>query len=129
MVAIKIYGGTSVNKSAQYLIPLVLLASANAGAAEGLRATEVMKGAVTIRGQSIRYPATASPEVTAMLVELAPGGASDRHQHPVPPISRSYRGPSRSSSTMAHASLSRPVEVSSKQSTPGTRRGTWARTR
>jgi quercetin dioxygenase-like cupin family protein len=92
MVTIEIDGGASVNKSAQYLIPLVVLASADAGGAEGFRATEVMKSAVTIRGQSIRYPATANPEVTAMLVELAPGGTSDRHQHPVPPYIQVLQG-------------------------------------
>jgi quercetin dioxygenase-like cupin family protein len=67
-----------------HLIGLLVLAIAPAGAAEGFRATEVMKGAATIGGQSIQYPATQTPEVTAMLVEVAPGGESDRHQHPVP---------------------------------------------
>ena len=81
-----------MNKSARSLIPIVLLASADASGAEGFRATEVMKGAVTILGQSIRYPATANPEVTAMLVELAPGGASDRHQHPIPPYIQVLQG-------------------------------------
>ena len=57
-----------MDKSAQYLIPLVLLASADAGGAEGFRATE------------------------AMLVELAPGGASDRHQHPIPPYIQVLQG-------------------------------------
>jgi quercetin dioxygenase-like cupin family protein len=71
-------------QASRYLAGLLVLASAPAGAAEGFRATEVMRGAVTIGGQSIIYPATQRPEVTAMLVEIAPGGASDRHQHPVP---------------------------------------------
>ncbi len=75
-----------------YTFWLLLLASAHAGAAEGFRAADVMKGAVTIRGQSIRYPETASPEITAMMVEIAPGGASDRHQHPIPPYIQVLEG-------------------------------------
>ncbi len=81
-----------MSKPSRFPLWLLLLASVPAGAAEGFKATEVMKGAVTIRGQSIKYPETASPEITAMMVEIEPGGASDRHQHPIPPYIQVLEG-------------------------------------
>ncbi len=35
-------------------------------------------------GQPIAYPRDGTPEVTALLVEMAPGEATGWHQHPVP---------------------------------------------
>ena len=35
-------------------------------------------------GQSIAYPREGTPEVTALLVEMAPGEETGWHQHPVP---------------------------------------------
>lgn len=35
-------------------------------------------------GQPIAYPANGTPEVTALLVEMAPGDETGWHQHPVP---------------------------------------------
>jgi len=58
---------------------------AGAQAAAGFKATEVFKGSTTIKGQALQYPATSQPEVTALLVDLEPGGESDRHQHPSAP--------------------------------------------
>lgn len=57
----------------------------HASAAVGFEAKEVYKGATTIKDQPLVYPATDQPEITSMVVEIAPGGESDRHQHPAPP--------------------------------------------
>ena len=66
--------------------------SAGAQAAVGFKTTEVFKGSTTIKGHALDYPTTSQPEVTALLVELEPGGESDRHQHPSPPVHLCHRG-------------------------------------
>jgi quercetin dioxygenase-like cupin family protein len=49
----------------------------------GFRATPLMKTTKTEVGQDIQYP-NAHPQVTMLLLEIAPGGQSGRHMHPVP---------------------------------------------
>ncbi len=51
----------------------------------GFTATPVLAESRTITGQALRYPETRSPEVSSVLVEIAPGGESGRHKHPVAP--------------------------------------------
>jgi quercetin dioxygenase-like cupin family protein len=48
-------------------------------------ATEILfRSSVNAIGQAIAYPGDGTPEVTAMLVEMAPGEETGWHQHPVP---------------------------------------------
>ena len=54
-------------------------------AQNGFTATPVLTKSRTITGQVIRYPDTKSPEVSSVMVEIAPGGESGRHKHPVSP--------------------------------------------
>ncbi len=49
----------------------------------GFRATPLMQTTKTEVGQDIQYP-NAHPQVTMLLLEIAPGGQSGRHMHPVP---------------------------------------------
>ncbi len=49
----------------------------------GFRATPLMKTTKTEVGQDIQYP-NGHPQVTMLLLEIAPGGQSGRHMHPVP---------------------------------------------
>lgn len=51
----------------------------------GFSARSVLTQSKTITEQPIRYPRTESPEVSSVLVKIAPGGQSGRHQHPVSP--------------------------------------------
>ena len=44
----------------------------------------LLQTAVNSLGQPIEYPRDGSPEVTAFLVEMAPGEETGWHQHPVP---------------------------------------------
>jgi quercetin dioxygenase-like cupin family protein len=44
----------------------------------------LLKTAVNSLGQAIAYPANGTPEVTALLVEMAPGEETGWHSHPVP---------------------------------------------
>jgi len=46
--------------------------------------TTLLCTTVNSLGQPIAYPRDGAPEVTALLVEMAPGEATDWHRHPVP---------------------------------------------
>jgi quercetin dioxygenase-like cupin family protein len=47
-------------------------------------ATTLLRTTVNSLGQPIVYPSEGTPEVTALLVEMAPGEETGWHQHPVP---------------------------------------------
>ena len=69
------------------LVPLLWATSAPAGAADyqgGVSAIVLKKTTLTGNGQKIIYPATDKAEVTAMLVDVAPGAETGWHSHPIP---------------------------------------------
>ncbi len=45
---------------------------------------EIAKTTVTAGGEPVNYPRTDKPEVTANVVELAPGAETGWHYHPIP---------------------------------------------
>jgi quercetin dioxygenase-like cupin family protein len=47
-------------------------------------ANTLLRTTVNSLGQPIAYPRDGTPEVTALLVEMAPGEETGWHQHPVP---------------------------------------------
>ena len=47
-------------------------------------ATTLLRTLTNSIGQPIAYPRDGAPEVTALLVEMAPGEETGWHQHPVP---------------------------------------------
>ncbi|MGH7207182.1 MAG: cupin domain-containing protein [Nitrospiraceae bacterium] len=49
----------------------------------GFRATPLLQGTRTVIGQEIQFPLFRN-QISALLVEIAPGGETGRHQHPVP---------------------------------------------
>ncbi len=49
----------------------------------GFRATAVFQGTRTVIGQEIQFPLFRN-QITALLIEIAPGGETGRHQHPAP---------------------------------------------
>jgi len=67
-------------------IPLVLFIfiSGLAQAQDGVEVTTLLKSAVTTAGQKALYLSTDKPEVTSLIVELAPGAETGWHRHPVP---------------------------------------------
>ncbi len=68
-------------------IPAVAVAVlfATPAAAQGkLSATPILQSSTTAGGAPIVYPKTDSAEVTALKVEIAPGGETGRHMHPNP---------------------------------------------
>ena len=48
------------------------------------KVTPVVKSTATATGQKLQYPQTDKPEIESVLIEIAPGGESGRHMHPVP---------------------------------------------
>ena len=44
----------------------------------------VVKATASATGQKLQYPQTDKPEIESVLIEMAPGGESGRHMHPVP---------------------------------------------
>lgn len=49
----------------------------------GLKATTVMQDTKTVTGQALQFPQSRN-QITAVLLEIMPGGEVGRHQHPVP---------------------------------------------
>ena len=47
-------------------------------------ATPILQSGVTVGGTPIAYPKTDSAEITALRLEIAPGGETSRHMHPNP---------------------------------------------
>jgi len=50
----------------------------------GITVREIAKTTVTADGQPVRYLRADRPEVTALIVEIPPGGETGWHLHPVP---------------------------------------------
>ena len=48
------------------------------------KVSPVVKATATASGQKLQYPQTDRPEIESVLIEIAPGGESGRHMHPVP---------------------------------------------
>jgi quercetin dioxygenase-like cupin family protein len=46
--------------------------------------TSILQSGATVAGVAIAYPKTDSAEVTALRVEIGPGGETGRHMHPYP---------------------------------------------
>ena len=63
-------------------IMLVFVTSTTAQQAP--KVSPVVKATATETGQKLQYPQTDKPEIESVLIELAPGGESGRHMHPVP---------------------------------------------
>ena len=53
-------------------------------AQQALKVSPVVKATATASGQKLQYPQTDKPEIESVLIEIAPGGESGRHMHPVP---------------------------------------------
>ncbi len=49
----------------------------------GFKASPVLQTTTTAAGQSIRFPQV-NNEISALMVEIAPGGDTGRHKHPIP---------------------------------------------
>ncbi|MEI7671269.1 MAG: cupin domain-containing protein [Deltaproteobacteria bacterium] len=50
----------------------------------GVKVTLIKKATTASNGQKLAYPCTGNPEVTALTVEIPPGGNTGWHNHPFP---------------------------------------------
>ncbi len=66
------------------LAPVMPAAASGDGYGGGVAVTELARTSVTADGRPVAYPRTDRPEVTALLVEIPPGGETGWHLHPVP---------------------------------------------
>jgi quercetin dioxygenase-like cupin family protein len=57
---------------------------AHANGYQGVRATKILTSTTAANGQKLSYLKTENPEVTAMIVEIPPGGETGWHTHVVP---------------------------------------------
>jgi quercetin dioxygenase-like cupin family protein len=62
-----------------------------AAGAVGAESTVLLQASTTSIGQALQYP-HGKPEVTALLVEIAPGGQTGRHKHPAPAVAYILEG-------------------------------------
>lgn len=49
-------------------------------------ATPILQSGATVAGASLAYPKTDSAELTAMRLDIGPGGETGRHMHPYPTL-------------------------------------------
>jgi quercetin dioxygenase-like cupin family protein len=49
-------------------------------------ATPILQSGATVAGASIAYPKTGSAELTAVRLDIGPGGETGRHMHPYPTL-------------------------------------------
>ena len=49
-------------------------------------ATPILQSGATVGGASITYPKTGSAELTAVRLDIGPGGETGRHMHPYPTL-------------------------------------------
>ncbi len=71
---------------ARVLFFFIIFGSASAFASEyeGVKVTLIKKATTAANGQRLAYAKTETPEVTAALVEIPPGGDTGWHSHPIP---------------------------------------------
>ena len=58
--------------------------TAPAVAQVNFKATPILQSGATVSGAPLAYPKTDSAEVTALVLEIGPGGETGRHMHPNP---------------------------------------------
>jgi quercetin dioxygenase-like cupin family protein len=71
---------------------LLGLTIASVNAADPVTATVLLKSGTTNTGDAVAYPKAGTPEVTTMIVEIAPGAATPLHRHPVPSVAYMLQG-------------------------------------
>lgn len=62
------------------------LIAAPAAAQVKFSATPILQSGATVGGASLAYPKTGSAELTAVRLDIGPGGETGRHMHPYPTL-------------------------------------------
>lgn len=66
------------------LVACVVSLTVPAAAQVNFKATPILQSGTTAAGGKIAYPKTDSAEVTALVLDIGPGGETGRHMHPSP---------------------------------------------
>jgi len=66
------------------VVAVLGLIAAPAAAQVKFTYTPILQSGTTVAGAAIAYPKTDSAEVTALRVDIGPGGETGRHMHPYP---------------------------------------------
>lgn len=64
----------------------------SSASAQGFKSGPILRSGTTVDGEALAYPSGASPEVTAAIVTLDPGGRTTLHRHPVPVVAYILEG-------------------------------------
>ena len=67
-------------------VAIASLMATTAAAQVKFSATPILQSSTTVGGTPIAYPDTDSAEVTAVRLEIGPGGETGRHMHPYPTL-------------------------------------------
>ena len=73
-----------MGQSGMLAVAVLGLIAAPAAAQVKFSYTPILQSGATVAGVAIAYPKTDSAEVTALRVEVGPGGETGRHMHPFP---------------------------------------------
>lgn len=73
-------------KQAGILAVVAGLIATPAAAQVKFSATPILQSGATVGGASIAYPKTGSAELTAVRLDIGPGGETGRHMHPYPTL-------------------------------------------
>ncbi len=73
-----------MRQSGMLAVAVLGLIAAPAAAQVKFSYTPILQSGATVAGVAIAYPKTDSAEVTALRVEVGPGGETGRHMHPFP---------------------------------------------
>lgn len=63
-----------------------------ARAEDSLTTIVLLQSGTTNTGDALVYPKTDKPEVTTMIIEIAPGASTPLHRHPVPSVAYMLQG-------------------------------------
>lgn len=73
-----------MNPKGTLAVAIASLVATPAVAQVKFSATPILQSGATVAGVAIAYPQTDSAEVTALRVDVGPGGETGRHMHPFP---------------------------------------------
>jgi len=71
---------------------LIACTISTAHAADPITGTVLLQSGTTNTGDAVAYPKSGTPEVTTMIVEIAPGASTTPHRHPVPSVAYMLQG-------------------------------------
>jgi quercetin dioxygenase-like cupin family protein len=72
-------------------LAVIVLSTGGAWGQSGVKTTTVFQTSKTVIGQEVQFPLS-RPQLTMLVIEIAPGGEVGRHMHPVPEVAYILEG-------------------------------------